>query len=47
MSITELTLKNFSLFHDARFTFSPGLNVLIGAKRHRQVARYEASLRLP
>ncbi len=31
MSVTNLKLKTFSLFRDAEFAFSPGLNVLIGA----------------
>jgi predicted ATPase len=31
MSVTRLSLKDFSAFHEAEFTFSPGLNVLIGA----------------
>ena len=31
MSVTNLSLKAFSLFQEAEFVFSPGLNVLIGA----------------
>ncbi len=31
MSVTNLSLKAFSLFREAEFAFSPGLNVLIGA----------------
>jgi predicted ATPase len=31
MSVTSLSLKQFSVFREAEFTFSPGLNVLIGA----------------
>ncbi len=31
MSVINLKLKTFSLFRDAEFAFSPGLNVLIGA----------------
>ncbi len=31
MSVTNLKLKTFSLFREAEFAFSPGLNVLIGA----------------
>lgn len=31
MSVTSLSLKSFSAFHEADFRFSPGLNVLIGA----------------
>lgn len=30
MKITELEIKNFTVFEDARFEFSPGLNVIIG-----------------
>lgn len=31
MRIKQLRLKNFTVFEDATFSFSPGLNVLIGA----------------
>jgi hypothetical protein len=31
MSVASLTLGEFSVFRDAKFAFSPGLNVLIGA----------------
>jgi predicted ATP-dependent endonuclease of OLD family len=31
MSVASLTLGEFSVFRDAEFAFSPGLNVLIGA----------------
>lgn len=31
MKVQTLTLKNFTAFADARFEFSPGINVLIGA----------------
>lgn len=30
MKITELEIKNFTVFEEARFEFSPGLNVIIG-----------------
>ena len=31
MRVDSLTLKDFTVFSDANFEFSPGLNVLIGA----------------
>lgn len=46
MPLAEVTLKNFTVFEDARFELAPGVNVLIGAnatgKTHAMKAMYAA-----
>lgn len=51
MSITKLSLKNFTVFEEAEFELAPGINVLIGengtGKTHVLKALYAATKVLP